>query len=68
MMKSVTRWEPRPWEGRVMSCCVQVVDMVLSGVLLRRETEVEVEVGIGLGWRKGRNEVGRMYQSTSANE
>ena len=55
-MKSVTRWEPRPWEGRVMSCCVQVVDMVLFGVLLRREREVEVEVGvgIGLGWRRGR--------------
>ena len=30
-MKSVTRWEPRPWEGSVMSCCVQVVDMVDFG-------------------------------------
>lgn len=28
-MKSVMRWEPRPWEGRVMSCWVQVVDMVV---------------------------------------
>ena len=28
-MKSVMRWEPRPWEGRVMSCCVQVVDMAV---------------------------------------
>ena len=53
-MKSVTRWEPRPWEGRVMSCWVQVVDIVLFGVLLRREMEVEVEVEIGLGWRRER--------------
>ena len=39
-----------------MSCCIQVVDMVLFGVSLRRkmEVEAEVEVGIGLGWRRGR--------------
>ena len=43
-MKSVTRWEPRPWEGRVMSCCVQVVDMVGFGGFR------EVEMGIALGW------------------
>ena len=43
-MKSVTRWEPRPWEGRVISCCVQVVDMVVFGAF------VEGEMGIALGW------------------
>lgn len=43
-MKSVTRWEPRPWEGRVMSCCVQVVDMaVLKGSLGGREMEEGVK-------------------------
>ena len=47
-MKSVTRWEPRPWDGRVMSCCVQVVDMVVLGVF------VEVEMGIALGWETTR--------------
>ena len=48
-MKSVTRWEPRPWEGRVMSCWVQVVDMVVFGGFVRKgeRGEILVEVGVG---------------------
>ena len=44
-MKSVTRWEPRPWEGRVMSCCVQVVDMVVFRGFLKKGDSSGVEKG-----------------------
>ena len=46
-MKSVTRWEPRPWEGRVMSCCVQVVDMVVRWGGVEERGGWGLVVGVG---------------------
>ena len=49
-MKSVTRWEPRPCEGKVMSCWVQVVDMVVFGSAVVVEVGIESSSGVGDKW------------------